>query len=323
MKLIFNHLYKFILLGCVPFICLACDNKKSEERSDSFGKEAATVMDRKASEEARIAKVVKKWNASLNNRDLKASNEVYADKVMFYTQEMSGEEATRLRIEAASQDPSWQQSIVTEIEISEVGDGLMEASFTKQSHSTKGVRTYPAYLYLRKLNGKWCIVKESDKITDTNVAKRTTSIPADAIRGDFDGDGSIDHVWIEGNFDGEGYAKGRLMLRSDRKNLEGLSWSAPRGVQLVNVSDLNNSNRDFLGAIPLADSDWTTYELYVWKGGKWVKALKPFSIWIGDDDTDRVWKADRKGYVNIKMQNMSGNPDTMFEPVFKTVKLNW
>lgn len=278
MKLKSQHLHIVILLSCLPLLCLACGGNKSNQNSNSAVTPETSGIDTQSSDEARIIEVVEQWNSSLNYRDLKKSKEVFADKVIFYTQAMSGDKVSELRIETASKDPSWQQSIVTDIEIWNLGDGLMVAAFTKQSNSNKGIHTYPAYLYLRQINGDWRIVKESDKVTDINIAKKKNAIPSDAIRGDFDGDGTIDHVWIEGKYDDEGYTIGKMRLRSENKNLDGLTWEAPRGVFLANVGDLNNSNRDFLGAIPLYDSNWTIYEVYGWKDGKWKSVLEPFSI---------------------------------------------
>lgn len=323
MKLKRIHFSVVILATVLPFCFLSCGSNGSSSSDDSVALDEASVISEEESAESLIKKTVEQWNSSLNNRDLRKSNAVYADKVHFYTQEISGEKASELRIEMATKDPTWLQSIVTDIEITDLGDGLMEAAFTKRSNSQKGTHTYPAYLYLRKINGDWLIVKESDKVTDTNVANRKKKIPSDAIRGDFDGDGTIDHVWIEGKFDEDGYAIGELRLASDRENLKGLTWGSSRGVLLINVGDLNGSNRDFLGCIPLYDSTWTSYELYAFRNGRWNSMLKPFGVWLGDEDTNRVWKSDRKGYVEIKCHDMSGDPDDMFDPVYKTVKLNW
>lgn len=298
---------------------VSCNNQKSaDEDSDS----AEVVEENVKSDADEIRQVVERWNTSLNNRDEDESRKVYADEVFFYTRDVSGAEATKLRIDLASKDPSWHQSIVTKIKVSDMGDGQFEASFTKESNSDKGTHSYPAYLYLEKIGGKWKITRESDKVTDKNVAKRKAGVPKDAIRGDFDGDGSIDYLWIEGRYDSDGYATGPLKLRSDNPKLEGLKWNSSRGVLLFNLGDLNNSNRDFLGCIPCNDSSWTVYEVYGSKNNKWVKPISPFGVWLGDEDYDRVWKSGRKGYVVIKTNNMA-DPDGGFDPNTAEVKFNW
>lgn len=317
--------YAGVICGALFLICQGCGKSASgsAEAVDSVNTEVEKEQADDSNDNESIKKVVQQWNSSLNNRDSKKSLAVFADKVQFYTQEVSAEKATKLRIELAEKDPSWHQSIVTDIEIVDLGDGIKEASFTKQSNSQKGIRSYPAYLCLKKINGEWKIIKESDKVTDRNVSEEKVSVPADAIRGDFDGDGAIDYVWIDGSYDNEGYAKGALRLRSNRPSLDGMSWSATRGVALVNLGDLNNSNRDFLGAVPFYDSNWTSYEVFGWKNGKWKPVIDSFSVWMGDEDMNRVWKSDRKGYVEIKLHDMAADPDNMFEPQYKTVKLNW
>lgn len=50
----------------------------------------------------------------------------------------------------------------------------------------------------------WKLVHESDKLTDRNIKRgkiADNNIPADKIRGDFDGDGRIGKEWIDGKYD--------------------------------------------------------------------------------------------------------------------------
>lgn len=45
---------------------------------------------------------------------------------------------------------------------------------------------------------------ESDKLTDRNIKRgkiADNNIPADKIRGDFEGDGRIGKEWIDGKYD--------------------------------------------------------------------------------------------------------------------------
>lgn len=274
-------------------------------------------------ERAKILEVVNRWNKSLNLRDENISMSVFADEVFFYTKTLSAAECTRARINAAMSDPTWEQSIISDISLETNDDGSVMATFTKQSSGKKGKHTYPAYLILKKYGEDWKIIHESDKLTDRNVTKKRARIPSDAIRGDFDGDGKIDRVWIEGKYDSEGYALGPMRLRSDNEALNNLAWDdATRGVTLVNLGDLNGTNRDFLGAIPLYDSTWTVFRTYAFKEGKWKSVVPEFVIWMGNEDINRVWKSSRKGYVVISTNDMA-DTDNCFDNTTREVRLNY
>lgn len=305
------------LMGVLVVSC----TKSGKDRNESDDAETEEVE----SDETEITDVVRKWNKSLNLRDEKMSNEVYAPSVEFYGRNLSAEECTAMRIDRATSDPTWQQEIISEINLERQDDGSVIASFTKQSDSKKGKHTYPAYLILKKSGGKWKITNESDKLTDKNLKnKKDRKVPENAVRGDFDGDGQIDNVWIDPKYDDDGYVVDRhIKLRSDNPALEGLSWdNAPRGVVLLNLGDLNNSNRDFLGAVPCFDSTWRMFETYGFKNGKWKSVLPQFSVWTGNDDYNRVWKSSRRGYVVISTNDMADS-DGGFENTTQEVKLNF
>lgn len=304
------------------FAISSCQSKsdKDNRNSDSISNSVETEEE---SENSEIREVVNKWNKSLNLRDEKLSMEVYAPEVVFYSQRMTSKECSEKRIDLATSDPTWQQEIISDISLDYLDNNTVQASFTKQSNSKKGTHTYPAYLVLKKIDGKWLITKESDKLTDKNIAKKKSiKVPNNAVRGDFDGDGKIDNVWIDPKYDSDGYIIGKAYLKSDNPKLEGLSWNATRDVILLNVGDLNNSNRDFLGAIPCYDSTWTEYKTYGFKNDKWKEAVPSFSVWIGNENIDRIWKSSRKGFVIISYNDMS-DPDNGFDNQTKEVKMTF
>lgn len=313
-----------LLLACL--LTASCSKgplKADHETADTLIEKSEV---RENSDDNDIKAVVEQWNQSLNLRDAQMSAEVYAPYVNFYSQNLSAQKCVDMRINLAKADPTWHQEIISDIYLNRQDDESVLANFTKQSNSKKGIHTYPAYLILKKYDNGWKVVTESDKLTDKNLAKphkRTSrKVPDDAIRGDFDGDGKIDRVWIEAKYDSDGYAIGTSHLRSDNPALEGLTWESPRGVFIMNVGDLNNSNRDFLGAVPICDSTWRMFETYGYKNGKWAEALSPFSVWTGDDDYHRIWKSSRKGYVVISYNDMS-DLEQGFESRTEEVKLNF
>lgn len=150
-------------------------------------------------------------------------------------------------------------------------------------------------------------------------SKKAASIPSDAIKGDFDGDGKTEYVWIEAKRGADDFPIGPLRLRSNNPRLNGYKWTNRYGVSLINLGKLGNSNRDYLGAIPYGQMGvWMTFETLTHVSGNWKAALKPFTIWLGDENERRVVKSKRSGYATIIYNIMNGDD---FSNHYKEVKL--
>lgn len=281
-----------------------------------------------ADDDQNIARIVRDWNSSLNNRDSRLARTVYSDKVYFYGEELSGERCIEIRNKNASKTPGWKQFIDEPINVSDLGDGRKLASFTKSSIASGRDKPHhhEAYLiFARDHRGEWRIAEESDQTTDKNLRKRASAkrIPAEAISGDFDGDGRTDHLWVTATYDDDGYAVGPVRLASDNPALTGLEWDATRGAMLLNLGKLDGDGRDYLGVIPAFDSSWCTFLTYVNRGrGKWHQPIKEFTVWLGDEDYVRVRRSSRPGYVVIRANDSeSDDVDDHFIPVEHEVKL--
>lgn len=317
-----NHIITLVILCATASSLTSCTpsgNNTDREPTQTAPKEIA--IDRNTTDDDIIRTLLTDWNNSLNNRDEHASQKVYADIVFYYTGDISGQECARLRVERASSDPTWHQEIITEPMITDLGGGKKSVEFTKQSDSSKGIHTHRAYLIVEKTGREWKITKESDAVTDKNVAKRKVSIPDDAIVGDFDGDGTTEHVWIEAKFDSEGYSTTPLRLRSDNPALGTYTWDKGlMGVILVNVGQLSGTGKDFLQAMPHGMSTWVTVQTLVSTDGEWKHAIPNFTAWTGNEEYLRVKPAGRPGYVTIIYNNMD-DPDNGFENSYKQIPL--
>ena len=134
----------------------------------------------------------------------------------------------------------------------------------------------------------------------TTIAK----IPSDAIKGDFDGDGKQEYVWIEAKHDYDGLPIGTVRLRSTNSKLNGLKWNDGANHDLINLGKLGSTSRDYLGAIGSGHSTWCSFETWCISGGQWKKAIDTFTVWLGDENERRVIKSNRKGYVTILYNDM-------------------
>ena len=152
----------------------------------------------------------------------------------------------------------------------------------------------------------------------TTIAK----IPSDAIKGDFDGDGKQEYVWIEARRGADDFPIGPIRLCSNNPRLNGHKWTKDYyGVWLVNLGKLGSSGRDYLGAIPHGQAGtWLSFETLTNISGSWKPALKPFTIWLDDDNDKRVVKSKRNGYVTIIYNIMNGYD---YSNHYKDVKLNY
>lgn len=303
---------------------IGCDRSKTSDKEDS--KTFTKGINEDDIRDNRLKKLVNKWNQSLNLRDPEMSASLFAPMVFFYTKELPSEEVLKLRMKRVNSDPTWNQEIISSITCEEMDNGDVKTTFTKQSNSDKGSKTYRAYLVWRQIDGEWLIVKESDNTTDQNVEKhkKIDAIPKNAISGDFDGDGIVDHLWIDGKFDSDGRSVGKIRLKSDNPKLEGLTWEAGYGAFIENLGLLDDSGADFLGVVPEYDSNWEKFYTYRFRNGKWKEAVRPFTIWEGDENYRRVIppRSGRKGYVGIIYNNMDvDNIDNIGEVLYTEEKL--
>lgn len=107
------------------------------------------------------------------------------------------------------------------------------------------------------------------------------AIPADAIKGDFNGDGKPEYIWIiKPKLSADGMScVGSCMARlvSSNPHIQPLELKNSIGGKLTNLGDLNNDCKDDIGLLPdWFTSCWRSYITYTLKGGKWTYLVQPF-----------------------------------------------
>lgn len=113
-----------------------------------------------------IEAVIREWNFANNNRNTESFRNVYGERLLFYTQDLSEEKAIRLKQHLFGLKPNFQQRIITEITYTPYTSGLIKCEFTKEVFETTRWKKYPSYLLVSYDNNRFQIVGESDNATD-------------------------------------------------------------------------------------------------------------------------------------------------------------
>ena len=149
------------------------------------------------------------------------------------------------------------------------------------------------------------------------------NVPKDAVKGDFDGDGRAEYVWLAApEVTDEMECKGECTsyLRFSKATLPAIAQANCIGGQPGNLGDLNGNGGDEIGLLPeWFTSCWAEYYVYTYRAGKWEQLVKPFSTHCNQ------WEADVKpiekdpthpGHVLVRYTDFN---DTTFAVLTKSV----
>jgi hypothetical protein len=108
------------------------------------------------------------------------------------------------------------------------------------------------------------------------------AIPKDAIRGDFDGDGTPEYVWLVPpalDSTGENCVGPCVSyVTSSNTALRPYALNQAIGGELTAFSHLGPTRRDYLGILPQwFTSCWSDYYVLTYQRGAWRPAVPPFS----------------------------------------------
>ncbi len=123
-----------------------------------------------ADDQAAISAVISAWDAGHDPDALDVLLKVYAPNVNFYSRPSTPQYC--VNNVRALLDKGYFEQHSEDIMLTPQAGGDVRADFSKITYSYKGERTYPSYLYLRKMGGEWKIIVESDAVTDRNLMKR-------------------------------------------------------------------------------------------------------------------------------------------------------
>ncbi len=284
---------KYLSYILIIFLLFSCNNNNQKKISKN-----------KNSKEPNIEELAQDWNNAHNNNDIKKFLELYSDTVEFYHFEMSGRECADKKESILNQFKNFEQTI-SDLAIEMINNSEYKCSFTKTCIMNGKSFAYPSYLIFIETKSGWKISTESDLVTDENIAK--TSLPKNAVAGDFNSDGTPEYMWlIEPEFGedfGECQGDCSCYINFSDNNIPPIYIENCIGGYPVNEGDLNNDGSDEIGILPdWWTSYWKGYFVYTLKDGKWQYLVQPISTHISQwqDGVDAIYKTPNKnGYVTI------------------------
>lgn len=134
---------------------------------------------------------------------------------------------------------------------------------------------------------------------------QSATIPANAIRGDFDGDGKQEYAWLTSNPKPQnkeedfGECEGECVCIIHFSNKKIVPIKVPQCIDgdLHNEGDLNDDSSDELSLIPSWwTSCWMSCHVYTFQQKKWRKLVPSFSVYCShiEDNTDWIRKVKGK-----------------------------
>lgn len=120
-------------------------------------------------DETRVCKIIEEWSETHNNKRLQKFNKLYSKDVIFYGQEISGNQAALKKTALLNAQPDFRQDLIGGMTITTYDSDLIKCDFTKEVYSKGKRQSYPSYLLLKEVNGEYLICGESDLITDKNL----------------------------------------------------------------------------------------------------------------------------------------------------------
>ncbi len=122
-----------------------------------------------------VKTVLKKWNQAISGHRTSDLENLYADEVSYYSKKSNKQAILAQKSEWLKKHPSYKQELgYTDVYYDDTDTLEVEfvAQFTKICIQNKKKTEVESYLYFRKFGKEWKIVRETDALTEVNVARK-------------------------------------------------------------------------------------------------------------------------------------------------------
>lgn len=254
-----------------------------------------------------LSNLVEDWNKAHTSKDIGKLSNLYDNSIMFYGIPKDKNFCLESKLLTFQKYPDYYQQIYGEIQKEKISETEYKCTFVKRVTFNKKTNDYPSYLIISNKQDNWIITTEGDLVTDKNLAKaKEIKIPKDAIKGDFNGDGTLDYMWLVPPKTEEMGCSGDCIST--------IKFSDPTIPQIRvencisgtphNLGDLNKDGTEEIGLLPgWFTSCWHSYYVWTLKNSQWVYAVDPFSTHCNQwDEGIKPIEIDlnRDGYVLIR-----------------------
>ncbi len=145
-------------------------------------------------------------------------------------------------------------------------------------------------------------------VTHVCFSQKINTIPKDAVKGDFNGDGKPEYVWVVGpkiaDSGEDCVGKCTIKIVSSNPEIVPVVISNAIGGTITNLGDLNDNGTDEIGILPeWFTSCWSPYYVYTLANKYWQEVVPSFSTHCNqwEADVKPIEKAPgKKGFVIIR-----------------------
>jgi hypothetical protein len=144
-----------------------------------------------------VLDVIKKWNYANNAMSEQSFRDIYADRLIFYSQNLPREKCIALKKSLFAKDPGFKQKIISDPVFTAYTGGVIKADFTKEVFQKGKWKQFPSYLLITYENNRYLISGESDLDTDKKLKyKLDIGVPMDIPQSEVRDTTQVDSVTV-------------------------------------------------------------------------------------------------------------------------------